>query len=186
MTDFRYLNVRIAKNNLAYPLLKDTFSMLGSSKCEVLLVLNLKDTFYSLRLSGNSQKILWNTPLFWQDILSISEDAYEIKHFPLYMVILYQCNSQLSSKQKILWSNHGWSSVVYSLKEFSYAKIRFIKGTINEWIENIQKKCQLFRTNFNCMGNEIFIQNRRVCMKPLRSRLEAFHKITASHYGERM
>ena len=31
VTDFRHLNVRIAKNNLAYPLLKDTFSVLGSS-----------------------------------------------------------------------------------------------------------------------------------------------------------
>ena len=30
VTDFRYLNIRIAKNNLACPLLKDTFSVLGS------------------------------------------------------------------------------------------------------------------------------------------------------------
>ena len=35
--DFRHLNVRIAKNNLAYPLVRDTFSILGYSKCEVLL-----------------------------------------------------------------------------------------------------------------------------------------------------
>ena len=28
MIDFRHLNVRIAKNNLDYPLLKDTFSVL--------------------------------------------------------------------------------------------------------------------------------------------------------------
>ena len=26
VTDFRHLNVRIAKNNLAYPLVRDTFS----------------------------------------------------------------------------------------------------------------------------------------------------------------
>ena len=31
ITDFRHLNVRIAKNNLAYPLLNDIFSILGSS-----------------------------------------------------------------------------------------------------------------------------------------------------------
>ena len=55
VTDFRHLNVRIAKNNLAYPLLKDTFSVLGSSKCEVLLVLDLKHAFHSLRLSENSK-----------------------------------------------------------------------------------------------------------------------------------
>ena len=53
LTDFRHLNIRIAKNNLAYPLLKDTFSVLGSSRCEVLSVLNLKDAFHSLRLSEN-------------------------------------------------------------------------------------------------------------------------------------
>ena len=51
--DFKHLNVRIAKNNLAYPLLKDTCSVLGSSGCEVLSVLDLKDAFHSLRLSEN-------------------------------------------------------------------------------------------------------------------------------------
>ena len=45
VTDFRHLNIRIAKNNLAYPLLKATFSVLGSSKCKVLSVLDLKDAF---------------------------------------------------------------------------------------------------------------------------------------------
>ena len=56
VTDYRHLNVRIAKNNLAYPLLKHTFSVLGSSKYAVVLVLDLKDTFHSLRLSENSNR----------------------------------------------------------------------------------------------------------------------------------
>ena len=55
VTDFRHSNVRIAKNNLAYPLVWDTFSVLGISKCEVLSVLNLKDAFHLLRLSENSK-----------------------------------------------------------------------------------------------------------------------------------
>ena len=46
VTDFRHLNVGIAKNNLAYPLLKDIFLVLGSSRCEVLLVLSLKEAFH--------------------------------------------------------------------------------------------------------------------------------------------
>ena len=56
VTDFRHLNMRIAKNNLVYPLLRDTFALLGSSKCEVMSVLDLKDAFHSLRLSEKSQK----------------------------------------------------------------------------------------------------------------------------------
>ena len=31
VTDFRHLNMRIVKNNGAYPLLRDTFALLGSS-----------------------------------------------------------------------------------------------------------------------------------------------------------
>ena len=64
VTDFRHLNVRIAKNNLAYPLLKDMFSALGSSKCEVLSVLDLKDAFHSLILSEHSKKYCGVLPYF--------------------------------------------------------------------------------------------------------------------------
>ena len=64
VTDFQHLNVRIAKNNLAYPLVRDTFSVLGGSKCEVLLVLDLKDAFHSLRLSENSKRYCGILPYF--------------------------------------------------------------------------------------------------------------------------
>ena len=56
VTNFSHLNIRIAKNNLAYPLLKDTFSVLGSSRCKVLSVLDLKDAFHSLRSWGNCKR----------------------------------------------------------------------------------------------------------------------------------
>ena len=64
VTDFRHLNTRIVKNNLAYPLVKDTFTMLGNVKCEVFSVLDLKDIFHSLRLSENSKKYCGILPYF--------------------------------------------------------------------------------------------------------------------------
>ena len=64
VTDLRHLNTRIAKNNLAYPLVKDTFTTLGNSKCEVFTVLDLKDAFYSLRLSEKSKKYCGILPHF--------------------------------------------------------------------------------------------------------------------------
>ena len=60
VTDIRHLNIRIAKNNLAYPLLKDTFFVLDSSRYEVLLVLDLKDAFHSLN-NNNKQYICYST-----------------------------------------------------------------------------------------------------------------------------
>ena len=58
VTDFRHLNTRIAKNNLAYPLIKEIFATMGNSKCDVLLVLDLKDAFHSLRLSEIQRNIV--------------------------------------------------------------------------------------------------------------------------------
>ena len=64
MTDFRHLNVRIAKNNLAYPLVRDTYLALGNSKCEGLLVLDLKDVFHLLRLLEEAKKYCSILPYF--------------------------------------------------------------------------------------------------------------------------
>ena len=56
--------MRIAKNNLVYPLLKDMFTLLVSSKCEILSVLDLKDMFHSLRLTESSTKYCGILPYF--------------------------------------------------------------------------------------------------------------------------
>ena len=64
VTDFRHLITRTTKNNLAYPLLKDTFTTLGNSKCDVLSVLDLKDAFHLLRLSEKSKKYCGILPYF--------------------------------------------------------------------------------------------------------------------------
>ena len=64
VTAFRHLNVRIAKNNLANLLVRDTLSVLDNSKYEVLSVLDLKDTFYSLRLSKDFKRYCGILPYF--------------------------------------------------------------------------------------------------------------------------
>ena len=46
------------------------------------------------------------------------------------------------------------------------------------------KKCQLFRTELQYMGNTMFIKERKVCVKPLCSRLEAIQKVKAPTTGK--
>ena len=53
----------------------------------------------------------------------------------------------------------------------------FFKALLKNGLKISQKKCQLFRTNLHYMGNEIFIKNKRACIKPLRGRLEAIQKL---------
>ena len=76
VTDFRHLNVRIAKNNLAYPLVRDTFPVLGNSKCEVLSALDMKDAFNSLRLSEDSKRYCGILPYF-------SSSSYLYQRMPM-------------------------------------------------------------------------------------------------------
>ena len=81
VTDFRHLNMRIAKNNFAYPLVRDMVSMLGNYKCQVLSVLDLKDAFHSLRLSENSKRYCGILPYF-------SSPSYLYQRMPIGLNIL--------------------------------------------------------------------------------------------------
>ena len=52
-----------------------------------------------------------------------------------------------------------------------------LKDLLKNSLKISPKKCQSFRTILQYMGHEIFIQNKRVCLQPLRSRLEAIQKL---------
>ena len=147
VTDFRHLDVRIAKKtNLAYPLVRDTFSVLGNSKCKVLSVLDLKDAFHLLRLSENSKRYCDILPYF-------GSSSY-----------LYQIMDDL---------------LLFTPSKESYmSKLQdLLKALLKNGLKISPKKCQLFKTSLHYMRNEIFIQNRKVCVQPLRNRLEAIQRL---------
>ena len=52
-----------------------------------------------------------------------------------------------------------------------------LRALLKNRLKNSPKKCQLFKTNLQYMGNEILIQNKRVCVQPLRNRLEAIQRL---------
>ena len=111
--DFHHLNMRIAKNNLAYPLYINT-------------ILN------SLQSRKYCEAIMDDLLLF-----TLSKKVHMDKLEDL------------------------------------------LKALRKNGLKISPKKCQLFRTELQYMGNTIFIKERRVCVKPLRSRLEAIQKVKA-------
>ena len=178
VTDFRHLNVRKAKNNLAYPLLKDTFSVLGSSKCDMLSVVDLKDAFYSLRLSEHSKKYCGIPPYF-------GSASYLYQRMPMGLNIspsIWQ--SYINASLDCLQSRKYCEAIMDHLLLFTPSKGSHIakledllKALLKNGLKTSTKKCQLFRTYLQYMDNEIFIKNKRVCVKPLRNRLEAIQKL---------
>ena len=140
VTDFRHLNVRIAKNNLAYPLVRDTFSVLGNSKCEVLSVLDLKDAFHSLRFLENSRKYCRILPYFGSSSYLYQRMPMEQNISPSiwqsYINVILNC-----LQTKVLWSNHGQSYTLHSIKRVSYEQVGgHIECLTKEWTKNITQE----------------------------------------------
>ena len=156
VTDFRHLNMRIAKNNLAYPLLKDMFTLLGSSKCEVLSVLDLKDAFHSLILTENSWKYCGILPYFgsasylYQRMpmgLNISPTAWQ-----LYINAILSC---LSSK-KYCEAIMDDLLLFMSNKQTHFEKlIDSLQALCKNGLKISPKKCQLFRMELQYKCNTI-------------------------------
>ena len=170
--------MRIAKNNLAYPLLKDTFTMLGSTKCEVMSVLDLKDAFHSLRLTESSKKYCGILPYF-------GSASYLYQIIPLALNIspaVWQ--SCINAVLNCLSSRKYCEAIMDDLllftpsKEAHYYKLEeLLKALCKNGLKISPKKCQLFQTELQYMGNTMFIKDRCVCIKPLRSRIEAIQQL---------
>ena len=63
-------------------------------------------------------------------------------------------------------------------KKAHMAKLEvLLKALLKNSLKIYPRKCQLFKTKLQYMGNIIFIKDRKVCVKPLRSRLEAIQKL---------
>ena len=61
-------------------------------------------------------------------------------------------------------------------KKAHMAKLDLLKSLLKNGLKISPRKCQLFKMELQYMGNNIFIKDRKVCVKPLRSRIEAIHK----------
>ena len=88
VTDFRHLNVRIAKNNLAYPLVRHFLSV-GKFKMQGVLCVGSKRCLSFTEIIRTFKEILWNTSIFWQFFLFVSKNANGVNHLTIYMAILY-------------------------------------------------------------------------------------------------
>ena len=138
VTDFRHLNMCIAKNNLPYPPLKDMFSMLGSSKCKVISVLDLKDAFHSLQLTENSKKFCSILPYF-------SSPSYLYQRMPMGLNIsppIWQ--SYINTIFYCLQSRKYCETIMDDLLLFTPTKAShfekledLLKGVTQEWIEDL-------------------------------------------------
>ena len=180
VTDFRHLNTRIAKNNLAYPLLRDTFSLLGSSKCEVMSVLDLKDAFHSLHLSEKSQKYCGILPYFGSASYLYQRMFMGLNVSP--PIWQMYINTILNSLQSRKYCEAIMDDLLlFTLsKKVHMDKLEYLLEALRKnGLKISPKKLSVVQNRITIYGKYNIYKERRVCVKPLHSRLEAIQKVKA-------
>ena len=89
VTDFRHLNVRIAKKQLRIPTGLRHLLNTGKLKVQGTIHIRSEGCLSLTKVIRKFKEILWNTSIFWKSILLISEDADGFKHLTIYMAVLY-------------------------------------------------------------------------------------------------
>ena len=154
------------------------FTLLGSSKCEVLSVLDLKDAFHSLKLTENSKKYCGILPHF-------GSASYLYQRMPMGLNISSTVGQTYINAILNCLSNKKYCEAIMDdlllfmpNKQTHFEKlIDLLQALCKNGLKISPKKCQLFKTELQYMGNTIFIKERRVCVKPSRSRLEAIQNL---------
>ena len=160
VTNFRHLNMYIAKNNLAYPLLKDTFTLLGSYRCKVLSVLDLKVAFHSCRLTENFKRCCGILPYFGSTLYLYQRMPTGLNISP--RIWKSYVNTILVCLQSRKYCEAIMDDLLLSTptKTAHFAKLEdLLKALCKNGLKISPKKCQLFKTELQYMRNNIFIKN---------------------------
>ena len=141
-------------------------------------VLDLKDAFHSLRLTESSKKYCGILPYF-------GSTSYLYQRMPMGLNISPLVWQSYINGILNCFSNRKYCEAIMDdlllfmpTKQSHFDKLEdLLKVLCKNGLKISPKKCQLFKTELQYMGNTIFIKDRRVHVKPLRSRLKAIQKL---------
>ena len=134
--------------------------------------------FTLLRLSENSKKYCGILPYF-------GSSSYLYQRMPMGLNVspsIWQ--SYINAILNCLQSKKYCEAIMDDLILFTPSKESHTNKSedkLNALLKNVlkisPKNCQLFKTSLQYIGNEIFIENKKVCVKPFRNRLEAIQRL---------
>ena len=144
-------------------------------------MLDLKDAFHSLRLSENSKRYYGILPYF-------GSSSYLYQRMPMGLKISTSIwQSYINAILDCLQSRKYCEAIMDDLLLFTPSKEShtnkledLLKALLKNGLKMSLKKCPLFKTSLQYMGNEIYIENKKVCVQLLRSRLEVIQKLQPS------
>ena len=191
VTDFRHLNTRLKVLNPSIPLVRDAIQMIGSSGCEVLSVIDLRDAYHTLRLSPKSQEFCGITPYYGSDTylyqrlgmgLSVSPAIWQtfinqvLQNIPEDDIPEGTTDSSRATKKHLLAIMDD-VCVFSKMEDHRHHLLSLFDALRKNGLKISLKKCQFWRKKLVYMGHNMIIEDNVPYITPLKTRLEAIEKL---------
>ena len=171
--DFRYLNKRLVKLNMTFPLVRECIQAIGASQCEVMPVIDLRDAYHTLRLAPSSQQYTGITPYYGADTYQYLRMAMGLSISPaIWQTFINNILRQIPNKNRhiaIMDDCLVHSKFADHLQDLT----NLFQSLIDNGLKICPKKCQFFRTELVYMGLKFLIYNGRPSITPMKDKCEA-------------
>ena len=178
VTDFRHLNSRLVTLQPSIPLVRDAVQILGASGCEILSLADLRDAYYTLRLSERSKKFCGITPYYGSDSYLYQRLGMGLSVFPaIWQNFIPKVLQEIPDHRK----NHLAimdDCLVFS-KKYNHLKhlTDLFKALIRNGLKISPRKCKLFKTCLVYMGHQVSIIDGIPHITPVKSWVDAIVKL---------
>ena len=98
--DFRYLNKRLVKLNMTFPLVRECIQAIGASQCKVISVIDLQDAYHTLRLAPSFQQYTGITPYYGADTYQYLQMAMGLSISPISRLSFLYCGISFKETPK--------------------------------------------------------------------------------------
>ena len=175
--DFRYLNKRLVKLNMTFPLVRECIQEIGASQCEVMSVIDLRDAYHTLRLASSSQQYTGITPYYGADTYQYLQMAMGLSISPaIWQTFINNILRQIPNKNRhiaIMDECLVHSKFAYHLQDLT----NLFQSLIDNGLKISPKKCQFFRTELVYMGLKFLIYNGRPSIMLIKDKCEAIRRL---------
>ena len=175
--DFRYLNKRLVKLNMTFPLLRECIQAIGASQCEVMSVIDLRDAYHTLRLAPSSQQYTGITPYYGADTYQYLRMAIGLSISPaIWQTFINNILRQIPNKNRhiaIMDDCLVHSKFADHLQDLT----NLFQSLIDNGLKISPKKCQFFQTELVYMGLKFLIYNGRPSITPMKDKCEAIRRL---------
>ena len=177
ITDFRHFNLRLVRLNCSFPLIRDAIQILGTSECELISVIDIRDAYHTVSLATESQKYHGITPYYGSDTYLYQRLGMGLSVSPaIWQSFINKVLDEIPNRKNFLAIMDD--CMIHSKRKYHLPYlIALFKALMRNGLKISPRKCQLFQQKLTYMAQTLLITDNTPCITPLRSRVDVIQRL---------